>query len=110
MAAIKSLPVDRYSVMLTCSSPKGLSGSIPLFWSRVALNPGLDVASANISHGQAQSKQVCCFETLESVLPNNLFSDYNLHTKQNVMHRFRSSLFFCSTLSRGWLLVGCVEA
>ena len=51
-----------------------------LFESRVALNTGLggmrDVVSAIISHEQTQSNRVCCFQTLDAVLPKDLFSDY----------------------------------
>ena len=32
-----------------------------------------DVASANISHEQTQSNQVCCFQTLNAVFPTDLF-------------------------------------
>ena len=59
MAALKSLPVHRYSVVIfTFSGPLGLLGSTRLFESIVALNPVLgglrDVASAIISHEQTQ--------------------------------------------------------
>ena len=36
----------------------------------------MDVASAMISHEQTQSNRVCCFQTLDAVFPNDLFSDY----------------------------------
>ena len=55
VAALKCLPVHRYSVIIfTFSGPLGLYDSTILFQNRVALNPALgglrDVASAIISH------------------------------------------------------------
>ena len=59
VAALKSLPVHRYSVFIFIFyGPLGLHDSIFLFGNRVALKRGLggvrDVASAIISHGQTQ--------------------------------------------------------
>ena len=52
-----------------------------LFGSRSALNAGLggvrDVASVIISHEQSQSNRVCRFQTLDSVFPKDLLSDYS---------------------------------
>ena len=78
MAALKSLPVHRYSVViLTFSGPLGIQGSTLLFGSRVALLGGVtDVASVIISHEQTQSNRVCCFQTLDAVFPKDLLSDY----------------------------------
>ena len=51
-----------------------------LFGNIIVLNQGLggvrDVASAIISHEQTQSNRVCCFQTLDAVIPKGLFSDY----------------------------------
>ena len=44
------------------------------------LNPGLggvrDVASINISHDQTQSNRVCCFQIVDAVPPQDLFSGF----------------------------------
>ena len=52
----------------------------PSCMSRVALNPGLggvrDLASAIITHEQTQQNRVCCFQTLDAVIPKDLLSDY----------------------------------
>ena len=66
MAAVKRLPVHRYSVVIfTFSDPLGLWDS-HLVENCVSLNLGLggvrDVVSSSISHEQTQSNRVCGFK------------------------------------------------
>ena len=86
---IKVLDLSRYHSQLYIERKQELSSIYLLdlqnavqnfYLGTDSLNPGIgdgrDVASSIISREQAQSNRVRCFQTLDTVFPMDLFSDY----------------------------------
>ena len=81
VAALKCLPVLCYSIVIFAfSGPKfGTVGFNTFIWEQSCAQSRVsgvrNGTSANISHEQTQSNQVCCFQMLDAVFPMDLFSD-----------------------------------
>ena len=89
MAALKSLPVHRYSVVISHFLVLWDCKVQHLFENRVALNSGLggvrNVASVIISHEQTQKTESAVFKLYMLYFQRILFTD-NLETTTAVVH------------------------
>ena len=78
MAALKRLPVHRYILIIFCAFWScGTVGFNTFIWQQSCAQPeARRREGCHISHEQTQSIRVWCFQTLDSVFPKDIFSDY----------------------------------